>query len=996
MIDFARNYSTPLRLSFLTAPLLTAVMLCGKPAEHGRFLSPEEALGKFQIEPGLRIELVAAEPLVVDPVAFAFDEQRRLYVVENRGYPDPGPGKPTTYEGRVARLEDTDGDGRYDRRTEFAAGLSYPNGIVVWKGGVFVTCAPDIIYLKDRDGDGVADERRTVLTGFDTTRTTQIRVSSPTLGLDGKIYVACGLTGGNVRSPEHPERASVSFSPMDGCFDPDTFIYTTTGGRGQFGLAFDAYGRRFVSSNRHPVLQTVLSPGYLQRNPHLAFSDTDQTVSKVTSEARVFPVSRANVTADFIPDLMGKPHSGTFTSACGLTVFDGSGLRDEHVGNVFICEPAQNLVQRQKLRLEGASFRSDLVYEGREFLASTDTWFRPVFLANGPDGALYLADMYRREIDHPEYVPKDARDNFDFVSGKNLGRIYRIVRDDAAPGAPVSTSPAKSSVATLCQDLESADSWTRETAQRLLVERADSSAVSLLEKIAAHAASPRARTRALWTLRGLHALSERSILTALNDRDGEVREQGVVLAGERQPASPELTQALLAKADDDHPRVRFQTALVLGSSTDAKAVTALANIASRDGQDRWARAAVLSGIHSRLFEFFDALSRAPHPSPQAYAAVMEDMSRVIGAGASLEDCRAYLRRILADGGPLSWRLPAVLGLGDGLLSRKNLKVQSETNPFLALIQSDTKTGTHTELDAFFSQVSALLQNEHSTTAERIRAVALLGYTDFDQAGTVLGNLLDARYPPELQLQAVRALERIGDPRAGELLIQPAKWAHYTPQIREAVISTLTSKPKMIRVLFAAIDQKVIKPAEIAPVQRNRLLKHKDPAIQAGATTAFHELQGGDRMTVYQEYRAVLSLDADPTRGAAVFERSCSACHAFGGVGGHVGPDLSGIRNQPADALLLHILVPNYEVVPGYQAVTITTRDNRSITGRITTETDNSLSLSTMFGTDETILRSGIASLVASSLSLMPDGLEQTMTKNDLADLIAYLKSVPKS
>ena len=263
--------------------LALVAVLCGAASvmdAAAPFLTPQEALASFQLEPGLRIELVAAEPLVVDPVAFAFDGQRRLYVVEDRGYPDPPAGQPITHESKVALIEDTDGDGVYDHRTEFATGLSYPNGIVAWRGGVFVTCAPDILYLKDNDGDGIADEQRVVLTGFSTTRTGQIRVSSPTLGLDGKIYVACGLNGGSVTSPEHPERPAVVFSPMDGRFDPESLVYESIGGRGQFGLTFDAFGRRFVSSNRHPVLHTVLSPQDLRRNPHLAFSDSDQEVAK--------------------------------------------------------------------------------------------------------------------------------------------------------------------------------------------------------------------------------------------------------------------------------------------------------------------------------------------------------------------------------------------------------------------------------------------------------------------------------------------------------------------------------------------------------------------------------------------------------------------------------------------------------------------------------------------------------------------------------------------
>src|SRR5690554_3242779 len=194
-------------------------------------------MAALRLEPGLRIELVAAEPLVVDPVAFAFDEDQVLYVVENRGYPDPAEGGAPSHLGRIARLEDRDGDGRFDHRTEFANGLTYPNGILPWDGGVFVTSAPDIYYFKDTDGDGIADIQKVVLTGFNSDKTAQIRVSHPILGLDGWVYVTSGLNGGEVSSPVHPDRPAISFAAADGRFHPETYEFETTGGRSQFGLA---------------------------------------------------------------------------------------------------------------------------------------------------------------------------------------------------------------------------------------------------------------------------------------------------------------------------------------------------------------------------------------------------------------------------------------------------------------------------------------------------------------------------------------------------------------------------------------------------------------------------------------------------------------------------------------------------------------------------------------------------------------------------------------
>ncbi|MBM3853854.1 MAG: dehydrogenase, partial [Verrucomicrobia bacterium] len=640
-------------------------------------LSPAEALQAFRVEPGLRVELVAAEPLVVDPVAFAFDDHGRLFVVESRGYPgevkkdQSQSDAPASTLGRIALLEDRDGDGRFETRTEFATGLTFPNGILPWRGGVFVTCAPDIYFLKDNDGDGVADERSVVLTGFSTSRTTQIRVSHPTLGLEGKVYVTSGLNGGKVIAPLHPERPAVTFTPADGRFDPATLVFETTGGRAQFGLSIDDFGRRFICSNRHPVMQVVLEPWHLRRNPHLAFAETVQNVSRVEAEAVVWPISRASVTAEFIPSLMTKPHNGTFTAASGVLEFGGTGLGEQFVGSVFICESAQNLVQRQVLRPAGASFRAEPARVGLEFLASTDVWFRPVSLGEGPDGALYLADMYRREIDHPAYVPEESRGQLDFLSGSDRGRIYRVIREAAVPRRRVRVG---SSAAELVRDLESPDRWWRERAQRLLVERADPASVPLVEQVARAATQPAARSRALWTLAGLERLSPALLLAAFADSAAPVREQAVLLAASRIASSPELAGALIRSAADADARVRFCAALALGSWPDQRALAPLAAVAAQDGEDRWARAAVLSGVGGRL-EAFRAAFAAQHAmgSAAAIAPVMEDLGRICGAGASTAERARFLAETLGAPEEAPWRVPAVLGLAEGLRTRGEFK-----------------------------------------------------------------------------------------------------------------------------------------------------------------------------------------------------------------------------------------------------------------------------------------------------------------------------------
>lgn len=960
---------------------------------ESRTLRHKKALDSFQIEPGMRIDLVAAEPLVVDPVALAFDENRQMYVVEDRGYPDPVEGGSSTTLGRIALLKDTDGDGVYDKRSEFATGLTYPNGLMPWKGGVFVTCSPDIFYLKDTDNDGIADIKKVVLTGFFATQTAQIRMSHPTMGLDGWVYVTAGLNGGNVTSPEHPDRPAVSFKQTDGRFNPETFEFQVTGGKSQFGLTFDAYGRRFGCSNRHPIMHSVMEPWFLRRNANLLFNETVQNVSKVEAEANVYPISGAVTSADFIPKLIGRSHAGTFTAASGLMVFNGSGLTPAHRGNMFICESAQNLVQRQILYPEGVSFKSKIPYEGREFLSSTDEWFRPVSLQHGPEGGLYLADMHRKVIDHPTYIPEEARPGLDWESGKTDGRIYRIVRKDfvqkkyeAATGL---SSASKTAV--LTKFLASGEEWERNTAHRLLLERKDKAAVPMLKKIATESVFPESRARAVWLLNSFESLDLSTLKKVLADKEAAVREQAVLLAGNMFQKYPELTALIVVASNDVAIRVRYNSTLVLGSMEGPQVVQALAKSASRDGADKWFRAAVLSGIENRMPEFLAAFRDQKSAEPLAFASVMKDLGRLFGNAATAEASLGLLKEVLASNTDPEWRIATTLGLAEGISARAKEFGTSPKGLLYAILGKKASLSDIAALDNFVNNALDIAGNQTESLRLRVSATALLGYTDFGRSHAVLERMMVPNTPPELLLEAISALARLDDPRGASILLEKKAWSAYTPRIKSAVVAAVVSKPSFINELFLAIEKGLISGAELSSADRMRLIGDKNTQISDRAKLLFKELEGGDRMTVYQDYKKALTAQVDRNLGKAVFQQACSACHTYQNVGGKVGPDLTGVKNQPADALLLHILVPNYEVLPAYQSISISTNDGRSFSGWLVSENENSLTLRTTFGTDESILRRNISTLSNSGLSLMPDGLEQNISKDEMAKLIAYLK-----
>ena len=960
-------------------------------ADRSGPLKPEEAETSFETEPGLRVELAASEPLLADPVAVCWDERGRMFVAENRGYPTGGPeGKAV---GVIAMLEDTNGDGQYDKRTEFATGLTYPNGLLPWRGGLIVTCAPDVFYLKDTDGDGKADVKETLITGFATNQSTQLRVNKPMLAPDGWVYLASGLSGGRITSPKRPEDKPLELKG-DLRFHPDTGEYEHTDGKSQFGQSFDDFGRRFGVFNRVQVQHFVLPSRYVERNPHLASPGVLQNCPELLDNplmrggggaARIYPISANITTAD--------SHAGTFSAACAIHVWRGGALPAGYEGQILSCDPTGNLVHRDRIEPSGATFAAQRIGENVELLRSRDNWFRPVFLATGPDGALYICDMYRKVIEHPEYLPTEVRKRADFESGKGMGRIWRVSasrgerergRKGESPRRPFSLSPLPASTRGLVEELASPNAWRRDTAFRLLLERKEAPTIQHLKSGLTKLNSEPAVAARLHLLTLFGAMDEAMLIDALDSSHAGVREVALMLAEPRLSTSPKLQAHVLQLAEDADARVRFQCALAMGAFThpagapDAS-LQALARISTHDSADKWTRAAALSSIAGNERAFLAALLQQPSTGNATTTALLTDLGRILASAVPPAQHAKLLTETLSSPASDFDRLSAWL-TGFAETRSESLRSFAASNDPAA-----------DRLKELFVTARSHAADSSAALPRRVRAVSLLASADDPTINPIPLRLLRTGESRELQAAAIRVLTLPRNAEGARELLAASRWPAYTPALRGTVLGALLNRPEHHAALLEALESGVVPLGALDSGRREQLRRSKNHALRQQAEKLFASVTGGDRMKAFTEAKACLTLQPLPTNGRDVFKRLCAGCHRLDREGVAVGPDLFDIRNQPKESILLHIVIPEQEVAPNFANYTCETRDGRTLSGLIAAESTSSVTLRQAQGLEETISRSEIVSLVASQLSLMPQELEKGLSAQEMADLLGYLK-----
>lgn len=937
-------------------------------------LSPSEALRSFRLAPGLKIELVASEPLVTDPVAFDWGPDGKLWVVEMRDYPlgMDGKGKPG---GVVRVLEDTRGEGHYDKSTVFMEGIGFPNGILPWGKGVLISAAPDIFYAEDTDGDGRADVRHLLYTGF-REGNQQHRVNGFEYGLDNWVYAANGGSGGIVRSLGRNEELNLRGHDLR--IRPDEGLMELQPGATQFGRHRDDWGDWFGNDNSRWLWHYFLPEHYLARNPHLAVGSLSQMLADYPYASRIFAVSKPQQRFNWPTQLY------QVTSACSATPYRDELFGAEFERSVLICEPANNVIHREVLEPQGVSFVSHRAASetDSEFLASTDNWCRPVMVKTGPDGAVYFADMYRLVIEHPEYFPDELKQRPDLRAGEDKGRIYRIYPADAK----LRRIPRLDQLGTsaLVAALDSSNGWQRDTVQRLLVQTRNTKAVPELQNLVAHSKSAKTRLQALCTLGSLQSLTTQVLVGALKDPHWAVRRQAVILSEGRFGQSAKFDDCLLALESDPDVRVRYQLAFSLGEWKGPKAGQLLGRLTLKDWDDAAMQTALLSSATPHIEPIFREVFQGV-PSQTLPPSLVE---RLVGLATEMSKEAALaqaLEKIATSSGGeyATWQFTGVAGLLDSL-DRRGLSFtgsQAQTGSTLRKILPS--------LGPLFDQARRLARDSTADEAKRLASVRLLGRgpTEQEQDLARLGELLGPQNSTAVRETALAALRRCNGPQVAQVLLK--SWRVCGLNQRQEVLNMLFSRPEWIEAVLSALEEFKLRPAELGPLQKQKLLNHSVPAIRERAARLFAAIDA-DRHRILESYKDVAQLQGDRLKGHQLFTQNCSICHRLRGEGQSIGPDLGTVADKPVQELIVAIMDPNQAVDPAYTAYTAVTSDGRELSGVLVADTSNSIALRMAGGAEEQILRNNLNQLTSSGRSLMPEGFEAGLKPQDLADLIAYV------
>ncbi|HEX3149841.1 MAG TPA: PVC-type heme-binding CxxCH protein, partial [Gemmataceae bacterium] len=818
--------------------------------------------------------------------------------------------------------------------------------------------------------------------------------------------ISTGLDGGEIKMPDSSTALLRSTNVL---LDPKTNAFTLTSGGGQHGMSIDDWGRVYVSGNSDPIHTIAYDARYLKDNTMVQAPPAAVNVlpsGKFTKLHRISEVEpwralRTQLRKDGkVPgsDEGGSP-SGFFTSATGVTVYRGDAFPPEYRGDLFVGEPANNLVFRAKVKPNGSLPLAERADAEREFLASTDVWFRPVQFANAPDGCLYVIDMYRELIEGAAFLAPQVLKTVDPSAGIDKGRIWRIVPENfKQPAAP---KFSKLESVELVDLLEHPNAWYRDTASRLLYQRRPfgDATTRRLEEVARKGKTPQGRLHALHALVPVPGADDKLLKEMLRDPDPRIREHTLRLCEDSNAEHKRTLSAFdvweLRRDADINVRIQIAHSLrhIHVQSTDPSRTiqgeaAVFVQLAIKDIDNPWMRLALLTGMtaehHGSVFgnladsRFFCESTDGPaFLLALAEQVVTEPMGEHAGIMLNAISALTYGSRTVRPNPVLARALLRVVRTHGSGMTQSFFDDPNNEAAVKGLQERLVKEAVTTAKD---------VAKPDSARIDAIRDLQILPFRD---AAIVLAETLKTNQPPAIQVATLEALGRFGDERVPTIILEA--WAAMTPKVRATATEVMLSRNNWVPAFLDAVEARKVARADVDPA-RVALLK-KSPARNIGPRAAKLFAAPADRQKVFDEYRKALDIKGDAAKGKLVFKNNCAACHKLEGVGEDVGADLKAIRDRGLEGVLLAIVDPNREVKPQYLAYSVETKSGRVVTGMLTAETATGITVRRPDGQSESIARKDVENLRSLGLSYMPEGLEKQIDIPAMADLLAYLNSI---
>ena len=942
--------------------------LLGEQAAQPR--GPATSLRAMEVHEGLKIELVAAEPLVMDPVDLAWGPDGKLWVAEMADYP-LGINNEGKSGSRIVFLTDTSRDGSYDQRTLFCEGLETANTVLPWRDGVLAVAPPNIWFLRDTTGDGKADSKKILYKGFGQGNE-QHRGNGLSWGLDGWIYVANGDSGGVITSTKTGKE--LSLGGFDLRIKPDTGEMEYATGVTQHGRNRDDWGN-WIAGNNSNGWQVALEDHNLRMNP-----EAEQPAARHSLFGVVDLYPSSKVLSHYRGYQRPSPGSpGKLTSACGFTFYRGSLFQDILAPSIYFSCPVHNCVSRREISWNGVLMQATRAEAeaGTEFLRSKDSWFRPTSLRTGPDGGLYIADLYRLVIEHPEWIDPDLTRQMiadgRLRAGHDLGRIYRIL---PANGKRLEAlefdhiSPPQ-----LASALNSPNGWQRDTSHMMLTWLDSSDrilAIPVLRNILRKSSIPEARLQASSALADLKGLTGEDLAVALADPHPELRRNALRVGN---IDSESLLEQAIELLMDESPHVQMEAAYALAENSYHPAGVALGKFLLAHPEQTYLRASGLTAARNHLGAVLSTiLAQEQNASSRA---LVEALTRQLSPGEATRVVPVLIEQLMEKSGKSGRNLELIFSQAATLLSISSKSPEIST--------------WRTALSPLFKEARQILENSRSHLQDRVAALNLLAESDQPSSDTpLLLSLLHPNTPIELQSATVPVLLQKSNPNIIQSLVK--QWREHGPALRNAILDHLMSRTDLTSLFLSSISGTMTElRSSIDTARRQLLLNHKDEVIRTKAESLFGGATTPHRQTVITQYSDALGGVGDRFQGKEVFSNLCATCHRLDGLGKTVGPDLSSLSDRSAKAYLTAILDPNRAVTQNWMMFMASLQDGTTRAGAIAQETSSAVTLVSISGERSTVSRNEIKSLSSTGRSLMPEGLEASIDLTQMRDLLSYLQ-----